>query len=679
LEVVMATVLVVDDIASNREIVGTLLGYRGHRVLEAGAASEALTMARCEHPDIIVTDVLMPGMDGYELAAELRRDPLTAATALIFYSGNYSADELHSIMLESGASRVVSKADGPQHLLDAVEEVLEGTPRNSGTSTAGDLAHIRLVNTKLVEKVNELNVSQRHFRLMAEASPVGVLLVDTDANLTYSNERLRAIAFASPEQLAGRGWLRCYHPDHRNELLAAILNGRPLHREAAERVRLVGPDNQVRWLNTRLRLVRDDDGAPAGAVGIVDDVTATLEAEQRAIAERQRHDADARARVSQRLESLRRLAGGVAHDFNNLLAAMLSFGQFVEEALTGQLETDTLDAEAMRTALADIGQVLSAADRARGLARKLQLFGSRTALQPSAVDLNAVVGPAAQTLAAQVAAGVTVDVRLSPEVRDALVDAEQVLQVLGELAANARDAMPDGGTLTIETANTTNNPASDEARVRLTVRDTGTGMTEEVRSHAVEPFFTTKPRGKGQGLGLAAAYGVAVQVGGDLVIESESGAGTAVHLVLPAARPAPTPPPAPPRADDGRPGCVLVVDDEDQVREVVARILRRAGYRVLVAADGPAALDLADQHHDEIDCLLTDVVMPRMLGSEVADRVTARYPAIRVLFMSGYADPMLDSPGRLGPDVTILAKPFREAELLAAIGAVAATGAAGPA
>jgi PAS domain S-box-containing protein len=677
----MATVLVVDDVASNREIVGTLLGYRGHRVLEAGAASEALALARCEHPDIIVTDVLMPGMDGYELAAELRRDPLTAATALIFYSGNYSTDELNSIMLESGASRVVSKADGPQELLEAVEEVLEGTPRSGGTSTAGDIAHIRLVNTKMVEKIHELNVSQRHFRLMAEAAPVGVLLVDTDANLTYSNDRLREIALATPEQLCGRGWLRCYHPDQRAELLAAIRDGGHLQQEGMERVRLVGPEGQVRWLNTRLRLVRDDHGAPAGAVGVVDDVTATLEAEQRAIAERHRQDSDARARVGQRLESLRRLAGGVAHDFNNLLAAMLSFGEFVEEALTGQLEAGTLDETVMRTALADIGQVLSAADRARGLSRKLQLFGSRTALQPTAVDLNAVVRPAAEALAAQVGNGVTVDIRLAPDLREALVDAEQVLQVLGELAANARDAMPDGGTLTIETANveggsfsaaaSASASAASDAQVRLTVRDTGVGMPEDVRTHAVEPFFTTKPRGKGQGLGLAAAYGVAVQVGGDLVIESESGAGTSVHLILPATRPAPAPPPAPPRADTGRPGCILVVDDEEQVREVVARILRRAGYRVLVAPDGPTALELADEHRDEIDCLLTDVVMPRMLGSEVAHRITARYPAIRVLFMSGYADPMLDAPNRIAPDVNILAKPFRENELLAAIQAAA--------
>ena len=667
----MATVLVVDDVASNREIVGALLGYRGHRVLEAGAASEALALARCEHPDIIVTDVLMPGMDGYELAAELRRDPLTAATALIFYSGNYSTDELNSIMLESGASRVVSKADGPQELLEAVEEVLEGTPRSGGTSTAGDIAHIRLVNTKMVEKIHELNVSQRHFRLMAEAAPVGVLLVDTDANLTYCNDRLREIALATPEQLGGRGWLRCYHPDQRAELLAAIRDGGHLQQEGMERVRLVGPEGQVRWLNTRLRLVRDDHGVPAGAVGVVDDVTATLEAEQRAIAERHRKDADARARVSQRLESLRRLAGGVAHDFNNLLAAMLSFGEFVEEALTAQLAEGTLDETAMRTALADIGQVLSAADRARGLSRKLQLFGSRTALQPTAVDLNAVVGPAAETLAAQVAGGVTVDVRLAPDAREALVDAEQVLQVLGELTANARDAMPEGGTLTIETANVEGASGSADAQVRLTVRDTGVGMAEDVRTHAVEPFFTTKPRGKGQGLGLAAAYGVAVQVGGDLVIESEAGAGTVVHLILPATRPAPAPPPAPPRADTGRPGCILVVDDEEQVREVVARILRRAGYRVLVAPDGPTALEIADQHRDQIDCLLTDVVMPRMLGSEVAHRITARYPAIRVLFMSGYADPMLDGPNRIGPEVNILAKPFRENELLAAIQAAA--------
>jgi CheY-like chemotaxis protein len=213
----VATVLLVDDVASSREIVATLLGYRGHRVLEAGEAAEAISVARREHPDIVVTDVLMPGMDGYELARRLRRDPETARTALVFYSANYTEDELRPIMDSSGASRVVSKAAGPQRLLDAVEEVLcEPAP---APATDDDLSHARLVNAKLVEKTHLLDVSQRNFRLMAESSPVGVFLIDRDANASYVNERLCAIVGSPAGELVGRGWLRIFPPELHPEVL----------------------------------------------------------------------------------------------------------------------------------------------------------------------------------------------------------------------------------------------------------------------------------------------------------------------------------------------------------------------------------------------------------------------------------------------------------------------------
>jgi CheY-like chemotaxis protein len=236
--------------------------------------------------------------------------------------------------------------------------------------------------------------------------------------------------------------------------------------------------------------------------------------------------------------------------------------------------------------------------------------------------------------------------------------------------------MPDGGAIVIETANihidgaagTTNDLAAGDY-VRLTVRDTGCGMPDDVLTHAIEPFFTTKPRGRGPGLGLATAFGIATQVGGDLKIESEPGVGTAVHLILPAARTEAhpvQPRDAPPRNEDGT-YTVLIVDDEEHVRELVARILGKAGYHVLVAADGQEALMLAERHADTIACLLTDVVMPGMLGSELAQRLTAQLPGLPVVYMSGYADPMLEQPGGLGPDMTMLSKPFKDASLLIAI------------
>jgi CheY-like chemotaxis protein len=375
------------------------------------------------------------------------------------------------------------------------------------------------------------------------------------------------------------------------------------------------------------------------------------------------------------LDSLRRLAGGVAHDYNNMLAVILSFGAFVQESLEEQLTAGQFDADGLRRSLEDVGRVIEAAQRATGLSRKLQLFGSKAVLRPIEVDVNGLLDREAETLVELVGDDIDLDVRLQPQLRPALADADQVLEVLQALISNARDAMPEGGLLSIETGTVAVTHAAGSAGelpdgdyVRLSVRDTGCGMSEEVRQRAIEPFFTTKPRGAGPGLGLAAAYGTATQLGGDLRIESELGAGTAVHVLLPAAPDCAGPAvDAPVSRRDG--DVVLVVDDEAQLRELVARILRRSGYEVLVAADGQEALVLAREHAERIGCLLSDIVMPRMLGGELANRLTAELPGLPVLFMSGYADPMLaEQP--LGPDVRILSKPFTDVELLTEVRAL---------
>ena len=673
----MATILVVDDLATNRDVVSTLLGYRGHRVLEACEGNEALEVTRREHPDAIVTDVLMPGMDGYELARTLRADPATAQTALIFHSVNYDEHELESLMRTCGVNKVVSKSGDPRLLLDAVEAALAeraaAPPVLPGAEYDAD--HVRVVNAKLIEKIQQLSVGEARFRAMAQSSPVGIFLVQPDGDASYVSERLQTIMGLPEGALLGRGWLECCSPDLRDDLLVAVRGASSQDGERRLRVCWVRPDGQARWLNTHVRAFLDDEGGPAGAVGMVDDVTAVVEADERSRVEARRRDLDAKLRVSQRLDSLRRLAGGVAHDYNNLLAAILSFSGFVKEAIGEQLEAGRMDGDVARQSLADLDRVLQATERATGLSRQLQLFGSRAVLQPTAADLNEIIASMAEGLTDLVGSEVELDVRLHPDVRAVMADGDQVLYVLQVLISNARDAMPDGGELVIETADI----HIDDARghnelaageyVRLTVRDTGCGMPDDVVALAIEPFFTTKARGCGPGLGLATAYGIATQVGGDLKIESEPGVGTSVHLILPAARPDTVrvrPSDVSPCNEDGA-YRVLVVDDEAALRVLVARMLRKAGYQVLVAADGQEAILLAEQHGDTIACLLTDVVMPRMLGSELAQRLIARFPGLAVVYMSGYADPMLTGQGGLGPDVTMLFKPFQRDELLAAI------------
>jgi PAS domain S-box-containing protein len=674
----MATVLVVDDVANNREVVRTLLGYRGHRVLEAAEAVEALAMARREHPDVVVTDVLMPGMDGYQLVRALRSDPETAAAALVFYTGNYASDELQSIGRACGVDRIVAKTGDPRLLLEAVDEAAaSGAPTGvAGVDAHVDLQYVHAVNAKLLEKVRQLGESEQRFRAIAESAPVGVFLLDAGGAATFVNERLGRIVGQDEPSLSGMGWLACFSPDMRDEVVDAVRGpvGRDVERRY--RVRLVPADASARWLDVKLRVMLDEERTCAGHVGIVDDVTVAVEAEERLHAEARRSELDVRLRGTERLDSLRRLAGGVAHDYNNMLAVILSFGAFVQEALEEQLTAGHFDADSLRRSLEDVARIIEAGQRATGLSRKLQLFGSKAVLRPVEVDINGLLDDQAETLVELVGDDVDLDVRLQPELRPALADGGQVLEILQALISNARDAMPAGGLLSIETdlravcdRSRSAGDLPDGDYVRLTVRDTGCGMPEEVRQRAIEPFFTTKPRGAGPGLGLAAAYGTATQLGGDLRIESEVGVGTAVHVLLPAALPDSADPPVDADVPRRAGNVVLVVDDEAQLRELVARILRRTGYEVLVAADGQEALALAHEHAGRIGGLLTDVVMPRMLGSELANRLTADLPVLPVLFMSGYADPMLaEQP--LGPDVRILSKPFTEIELLAEVRAL---------
>jgi CheY-like chemotaxis protein len=210
----MATVLVVDDVAANRDVVSTLLGHRGHRVLEAGEGHEALATARREHPDVIVTDVLMPGMDGYELARALRADPDTVKAALIFHSANYSEDELQLLQRTCGVNRIVQKSADPRLLLDAVEAVLTESPSESRDlpGVDDDLQHVHIVNAKLIDKIRELSTSEAQFRAMAQSSPVGIFLVDRRGGTSYVNERLQTIMGSVDGALLGHGWLRCFSP-----------------------------------------------------------------------------------------------------------------------------------------------------------------------------------------------------------------------------------------------------------------------------------------------------------------------------------------------------------------------------------------------------------------------------------------------------------------------------------
>jgi PAS domain S-box-containing protein len=380
---------------------------------------------------------------------------------------------------------------------------------------------------------------------------------------------------------------------------------------------------------------------------------------------------------AQRLESLGQLAGGVAHDFNNLLAVILNYVSFVSEDVAAAAGPDP--ALHLESASADLGQIKKAAERAAGLTHQLLVFARRDVIRPQVLDLDTIIAAVEELLRRTLGEHVELVTSLAGDLWPVLADPGQLEQVLVNLAVNARDAMPAGGTLTIDTGNITvdadtiagGSRARRGRNVRLRVSDTGAGMLADVAQHVFEPFFTTKPDGGGTGLGLATVYGILTQAEGDIRIYSEPGHGTTFIITLPATAEAAAPIAEPmPYQRTPKGETVLVVEDEEALREVTRRIFSRNGYHVITAANGPEALGIATGHPGEIHLLVTDVVMPHMLGKEVAEKMRLIKPEIEVIFMSGYARPVLASQGRLDPGVALVEKPFSEADLLAMAGQV---------
>jgi PAS domain S-box-containing protein len=383
---------------------------------------------------------------------------------------------------------------------------------------------------------------------------------------------------------------------------------------------------------------------------------------------------------AQRLEGLGQLAGGVAHDFNNLIAVILNYAEFVGEEIDAAEEHSS--GPQWKAVSADVGQIRRAAERAAGLTRQLLSFARREVIQPQVVDANDLVGTMAGMLRRTLGADLDLSTHLEPDLPLVLLDPGQFEQVILNLAVNARDAMPDGGDLTITTDRFTVDRvyAAEWSSVlpgeyvRVTVADSGTGMPPDVIKHAFEPFYTTKSKGEGSGLGLATVYGAITQAEGHVRIQSEPGRGTTFTILFPVTtQPATEPVPRPPSPQIPQGLTVLVVEDEDALREVTQRLLTRQGYTVITAAGGAEAIAAATSYRGTIDLLLTDVIMPQMLGKEAAEKVRAIRPGIRVLYMSGYARPILASQGRLDPDVTLLDKPFTEHDLLDKVGVVLST------
>ena len=468
---------------------------------------------------------------------------------------------------------------------------------------------------------------------------------DMRSNETVWSDELHRIFGTSPDthEASYEGYLACVHPDDRDAVAADVRSGVADRSGFENEKRIVRPDGEIRHIASKVEAILGPGGEPIGLRGTTQDVTELKRAQQ----------LEAELQQAHRLESVGLLAGGVAHDFNNLLAVILNYATFVLEELPRDNEIRP-----------DIEQIRKAAERAADLTRQLLVFSRREVVEPVVVDVSHAVAETEALLRTTLGEDVVLRTRLAEDLSTVEIGSGQLEQVLLNLAFNARDAMPHGGQLTIETRL----PDAVDG-VRLVVRDTGSGMWPRVVDQAFTPFFTTKPKGEGTGLGLATVYGIVREAGGDVRIDSEPGGGTAVTIDLPRSAEV-----SPAKRDDAVPPpqnaagrVVLLAEDEESVRRLAARILSERDYRVVEASDGDEAWRRFREHSSEIDVLLTDVVMPGMPARELVREARMLNPEVGAIYMSGYTGDMLSRRGVLDEGTVVIRKPFDAPTLLAAV------------
>ncbi len=489
-----------------------------------------------------------------------------------------------------------------------------------------------------------LRESEERYRTLVEGVRDIIFALSPEGTIASLNPAFETITGLRREEWVGQPFERLVHPEDLPlalELLGRVVRGE-LRPASQFRVRTAKGDYRVGEFSATPQL---HEARLVGILGIGRDVTERVQLEQQ-------------LRQAQKMEAVGRLAGGIAHDFNNILTAITGYADLLLEDL-GATDPRRQDAD----------EIHKAADRAAGLTRQLLAFSRQQVLQPTVLEVNKLVSDLEKMLRRLLGEDVELGTRLAPTTGRVKADAGQLEQVIMNLAVNARDAMPNGGKLTLETGNVDldeayaadHYPARAGPFVMLAVSDTGIGMSEETQAHMFEPFFTTKEKGKGTGLGLATVYGIIKQSGGFIWVYSEVGHGTTFKLYLPRveelAERASQPAQAPARAARGT-ETVLVVEDEAPVRSVARQVLERHGYTVLEAPSAEAALDIVARYSGTIHLLLTDVVMPGLNGRELANRLAGLRPDAKVIFMSGYTDDAVTRHGVLEPGSAYVQKPF---------------------
>ncbi len=630
-------ILVVDDNEANRYTVARLLRKAGFTVHEAADGRQGLEAATPEL-DLIILDIRMPELDGYEVCRRLKADPLLRAIPVLHLSATYTGATDIAYGLEGGADGYLVHPVDPAVLLGTVRALLR----------------LRRADRALRESEIQARSRTEELEAVMAAAPAAVMIAhDADCRRITGNpeayELLRlpidanaSLTTPSAERPAHYRFRRDGVDLTPDELpvQSAARTGLPV---SGVELELAFDDNTSKFVYGSATPLFDAAGAVRGAVGAFVDVT-----DQR--------QARAQLERAQRMESVGRLAGGIAHETNNQMSVVLGLADYV-------LHGANLSAEQRR----DLGQVRRAAERVAQLTRQLLALSRRQVLRTEPVELDALVRESHSMLARLLGPEFQLRLELDSGATWVRADRTQLIQILLNLAINARDAMPGGGQVTIGTRShvAPSTPGRlgrewepGEAVVVLSVSDSGSGIDPAISGRIFEPFFTTKPVGSGSGLGLSVVEWIVAQSSGEIWVSSAPGMGTTFSLALPALEP-PTPvaKPAPARTAGGT-ETVLVVEDEPAVRQVLARQLADQGYRILEAEGGADALRVLQTRGDQVDLVVTDVAMPEISGTELARRAARTNPRLRFIFVSGQPRESLAAYGDPAQHGILLEKPF---------------------
>lgn len=664
-------ILVAEDTEDSRIMLEMALASQGYEVMSGTNGIEALHLARTTPPDLIISDILMPEMDGFELCRQVKADPELKKIPFIFYTATYVERQDEELALALGATRFVIKPLEPQALMAIIREELNAyqaedasvSHESSKEESKLEEMHLHTVGRKLDKKVKELEQEREALKKSEEKYRHLVESVQ-DYYFFYTQDTKGVFTYLSPSIEFVLG----YKPEEFLLHYSEYLTDNPVNKEVTRHselsikgeeqppyeIEIYHKDGSLHWLEVKETPVFNQQGNVLHIEGIAHDIT-------------ERKQAEEALRRAQKMEAIGQLAGGIAHDFNNILAVIL--GNL--ELLNRQMATGDKSHK-------QVNSIQKAAKRAANLTKQLLSFSSPQAKQVSITDINRLIGEMENLISRSVTPEVVVELKLIDDLWLTEIDPGDFEDALLNLSINARDAIAGHGHLTIKTRNTTldatycaKNPATTPGEyVELAVSDSGEGISPELREHIFDPFYTTKDQGKGTGLGLSMVYGFVKRSGGFINVYSEPGRGTTFQLYLPRANGEEGPIGLSSGLDEALPmghETILAVDDEPELLELARESLEELGYRVLTAIDGQQALEYLE-HEPSIDLLFTDVIMPGVInGYQLAKQATAIRPDLKLLLTSGYTGKETDRQDHENYKDLFLKKPYSLTELTSKI------------